>query len=177
MRKKWVQPSEALNRRFFELRAGDSLDEDEEELQIIRRLGFRVGDMGLLIAAETISELTEIMAVCAIPNTAPWLLGLVNLRGNLVPVFEMAMILNIEANSTEKRMLLILGEGDAAAGILIDGLPAHQSLTSADEMESLPALPGVIKPYIPSAYEQEGTIWFNFDHLGFFQSLAVRVAL
>lgn len=175
MKTKWLRPSEALSRKFYhgEFEEGSG---DEDEIVLIRRLGFQVGEMGLLIGANTISELNDVPQICSIPNTADWMLGLVNLRGNLVPVFDMSMLLGIERKEKKKKMLLILGQGDEAAGILIDNLPSHQIFAETDRLENLPGLPEVIRPFIPNAYEKNSNIWFTFDHESFFQSLTSRVA-
>ena len=176
--RKWLRPSEALNRPFIEPASGDDavVAAPSSKTSIIRRLGFSIGDIGLLIAPNTFSELTDVLPICPIPNTANWLLGLINLRGNLLPVFEMNLLLGME-KTEKKKTLLILGQGEAAAGIPIDDLPAHQLLAPEDKLNSLPALPAVIKPYIPSGYEKGGKIWFNFDHQAFFDSLAARLSL
>ncbi len=174
MKTKWLRPSEALSRVFIHPDAGKKTIEQET---VIRRLGFLVGDIGLLIAEKTISELTDYGSICTIPNTASWFSGLINLRGNLVPVFDLKVLLGLEQGEEKKRMLLILGQGDMAAAVPIDELPAHQFLNIEDKLNNLPALPAMIKPYIPSGYEHNGEIWFNFHHDAFFQSLGNRIAL
>ncbi len=175
MKAHWLHPTEALGRRFIYPDA-DTQEKIEEEI-LIRRLSFKVGDIGLLIAENTISELTDMVSICAIPNTADWLLGLTNLRGNLIPVFELKMLLDLSMEQEKKRMLLVLGQGDSAAGIPIDELPTRQTFRVSDKLNSLPALPAAIKDYIPSGYEQTGMLWFNFDHEAFFQALATKIAV
>lgn len=172
--KKWLKPSDALNRVLH--RRGERDRETDQEVAI-RRLGFYVGNIGLLIAENITSELNEMRAICPIPNTARWLLGLINLRGNLVPVFDLFMLLNIEKAPKKKQMLLILGAGETAGALLIDNLPIHLSFLPSDKLESLPPLPDVIKPYATIGFEKNGEIWFNFDHNGFFESLARKVAV
>ncbi len=169
----WLPPSEALNRPLN--RQTDDAIRALSQAVTTRRLGFKIGSLGLLIAENAISELTGILSVCPIPNTASWLVGLINLRGNLLPVFDLNMLLGLEKGSEKKRMLLILGEGEAAGTIVIDGLPVHLMFSENDKLESLPNLPDAIKPFAISGYEKEGEIWFNFDHLGFFQSLINKV--
>jgi chemotaxis signal transduction protein len=173
---KWLRPAQALNRPFIQPARDEEITEGEE-IQLIRRLGFRIGEIGLLITPGTISELTDMLRICPVPNTAGWMLGLVNIRGNLIPVFEMASLLGIQRDADKKRMLLILGQGDMAAGIPIDGLPAHQTLASTDKLQNLPALPDIIRPYISVGYEKNGELWFQFDHIPFFQALSGRIAL
>jgi len=74
-------------------------------------------------------------------------------------------------------MLLILGQGETAGALVIEDLPIHLTFTDSDKLKSLPPLPAIIKSYTSSGYEKNGQLWFNFDHKGFFESLATKVAL
>jgi len=177
MKLPWLKPSEALNRplnRQSDSIASSTLAQPEK----VRRLGFHVGNLGLLIAQRATSELTDLLSICPLPNAASWLLGLINLRGNLVPVFDLNMLLDLERKTDQKKlMLLILGQGSTAGAILIDDLPVHITLSEEDKLESLPTLPTALKPFVSSGFEKNGELWFNFDHLSFFQSLASKVAI
>jgi chemotaxis signal transduction protein len=171
-----LSPSQALNRPIIRHEQVDGFDEKETT---IRHLGFSIGNLGLLIARQATSELSEVLQICPIPFTAAWVLGLINLRGNLVPVFDLHKLLQLPTQEKEvdKQMLLILDKGPATCAIQIDGLPIHLTFTDNDELTTLPPLPTVIKPYISSGYEKEGKLWFNFEHQGFFKSLATQLAL
>ncbi|RKZ52986.1 MAG: hypothetical protein DRR16_09640 [Candidatus Parabeggiatoa sp. nov. 3] len=169
-----LTPSQALNRPLHR-QAEDTTQAFKEKQVITRRLGFYVGNLGLLIAQKATCELTEILQICAIPFTATWLLGLINLRGNLLPVFDLHKLLQLEP--VEAKKLLILGQGNATGGIVIDNLPIHINFTDTDKLIHLPPLPAIIKPYSTSGYEKNGQLWFNFDHKGFFESIATKIAL
>lgn len=172
----WLSPSEALNRPFNTQVEDEFLDDEWLELEATRQLGFYIGNIGLLIAPHVISELTELLPTCQIPNTASWFLGLINLRGNLAPVFDLAMLLQLEEDKDKKRMLLILGQGDTAGAIVINGLPIHITLSVADKLDNPPPLPSALKPFATVAFDRNGEVWFTFDHVGLFQALATRVA-
>ncbi|MDY6992927.1 MAG: hypothetical protein SVR94_10045, partial [Pseudomonadota bacterium] len=67
----WLSPTAALNRPL-------NVQTDEQtavviQTQTVRRLGFLVGHLKLLIAPQTTSELTDMVSICSIPNTASWL--------------------------------------------------------------------------------------------------------
>lgn len=130
------------------------------------RYGFRIGGLGLLIGQDTTSQVLEHTQVYPLPNTPVWLLGLINLRGNLTPIFDIKDFLQLENQDTsEKRRLLILDQAEKAVGILIDGLP-HTAMTQ-HVLTRLPPLPAVLEPYVAKAYAQDAMIWLEFDHQGF----------
>ncbi len=60
---------------------------------------------------------------------------------------------------------------------MIDALPIHLTFTSNDKLTCLPPLPAVIAPFVSQGYEKAEQVWFNFDHLGFFESIATKIAV
>ena len=167
-------PSEALTRS---INWAAQQNKHAHDSQISRRLGFYIGNLGLLIAKVATSELTYPLPLCPIPNSAAWFLGLINLRGNLVPVFDLHKLLQLKPKEDTTPMLLILGSGESAGAMLIDGLPLHLNFFDNDKLNSLPPLPKVIQPYTSSGYEKNSDFWFNFDQLGFFEYLTTQVAV
>lgn len=170
--RRWLNPSTALNR--FKPPRGATTGIAPIERQRAR-YGFRVGGIGLLIGQDTVSEVVEQTAVYRLPNTSSWLVGLINLRGNLVPVFDVKQFLELEdSNNQDKRRLLILDRGDKAVGVLIDGLP--QPAVTRHVLSRLPPLPAALQTYVAKAYAQDDLIWLEFDHQSFFQSLGGHMA-
>lgn len=164
-----LRPSEAL-KRFDPPQAGSTLPAQAAKRV---RFGFRVGEFGLLIGSDTASEVVAPEAIYAIPNTPSWWLGLMNLRGNLVPIFDLHRVLETGANDAGKRMVLLLDEGEAMVGIPIDGLP--RSLELSRRLTNTPPLPAILKGYISETYTEGGAVWLEFDHQGFCTALGRRV--
>ena len=82
------------------------------------RYGFWIGDFGLLIDQDTTSEVLERWVIYPLPNVPAWFFGLINLRGNLVPIFDVKQFLQLEEGTREKRWLLILDQGEGTVGFL-----------------------------------------------------------
>jgi twitching motility protein PilI len=169
--RRWFSPVEALDR----FAPPPGMDTGLESTPGTHgRFGFRVGNLGLVIKAGTRSQVIVPPPISPLPKTPTWLRGLINLRGNLVPVFDLNLLLEMEASAQAKRMLLVLDEGDAMVGMLIEGLP--QSVEISRELQRLPPVPEVLKEHVPRGYTHEGRIWLEFDHAAFFKSLAARMA-
>ncbi len=173
-----LSPVEALGRFAPEERL--QLEAEGEKDQIAR-FGFRIGELGLLIGHDIGSEVVPPASIARIPNTPGWLIGVTNLRGNLVPVFDLALLFESEAEAGEasgalraKKMILVMGKGERAAGLLIDGYP--RSVKSAVPLTELPPLPEALAPHAGTGYLHEGMIWIEFRHEEFFETLARRMA-
>ena len=127
------------------------------------RQAFRIGHMRLIAPFDTASELTEMPNVYPLPRMPDNLLGLVNLHGRIVPLFDLAALFETEHMPREKRMLLVMGHGNNAAGIVIDGLPRR--MVFAPESQILPpALPEGPAAAIVATYLAGDDAWFEFDY-------------
>ena len=170
----WLKPSEALTR----FKARPVLVTDSQELllgQRVERFGFQLGDHGLLVGEHVISEVLDPIPIYRVPNTSAEWLGLVNLRGNLVPVYNLSAILGWQRKLSAKTMMLFLGQGEAMVGILIDGLPRAANL-ERPLPQAPPDLPNILRPHIGQAYSDQEITWLELDHTGFFESYIAHLA-
>ena len=175
---RWLSPVEALGR--FSTRGRVQI-EAEGESNEVKRYGFRIGELGLLIEPGVACEVVPPSAIARIPNTTDWLSGFTNLRGSLVPVFDLARLFGIgegvagdSGRHREKKMVLVVGKGDRAAGLLIDGFPIPVS--TATVLRELPPLPESLAPHVSSGHLHDGAAWIEFHHVEFFEALAQRIA-
>jgi chemotaxis signal transduction protein len=170
----WLSPTDALNRYVSPERlavAGAGLRREQVQF------GFRVGDLALLIPAKTVTEVVRATNLAAIPKSAPWLQGIYNLRGNLVPVIDIAVRYGLargarHASTGEERTphILIFGRGDRAAGISIDGFP--RGLTGLRPVDYPSDQQRLNDLTITASYTTGDDIWFEFDPEALFKNLA-----
>lgn len=163
-----LAPSAALTR--FAPQAGALLGPVQARNEQSVRYGFRISSLGLLIKPGTGSEVVEARAIAAMPNAPRWLAGVMNLRGNPVPVFDLCAALELARNDeAQKSMVLVLDKGDQAAGLLIDGMP--RVVPPGKPIEQPTALPARLAPFAPQAMATSDAVWLEFDHVGFLTSL------
>lgn len=149
-----------------------------DELDTFRGHGLRLGDLGLLLLTEnTVCEVSDQLHLCTLPNTAPWLYGIANQRGNMVPVFNLAMLLGFDSqNNNKKPNLLIYDQKDSAVGILIEDLPVRMELGADERMGNIPPLPERLQAFVRACYRYDNTIWVHWDVHGFFSALSDQIA-
>jgi chemotaxis signal transduction protein len=134
-----------------------------ENPDAIVRQAFRIGQVRLLAPFSASSELTEMPAVYPLPRMPANLLGLVNLHGRIVPLFDLAPLLETEHLPREKRMVLVFGHGDDAAGIVIDGLPRRMAFLPGLQIVP-PALSPAAATAVTACFTNDGDAWFEFDY-------------
>ncbi len=132
------------------------------------RYGYRLGGLALLVDAGLKSEVMEAARLCPVPRTPPALAGLVNVRGNIVPVFDLEQALGLPPPDQAPEHVLVLGEGEAAAGVRIARLPESVRLAGAVEAAPPPALAGHVQG---AWHDVHGTLWWALDHRACFRQL------
>jgi len=114
--------------------------------------------------------------VYPIPNTKQWMHGLVNLRGNLIPVYDLPMLLGLSDDAMKHHNLLIIDKGHESAGILTEGLPQVCDMNGWAKLSHVPKLPVGLTECVSDAYSKDNVIWLRFDHKDFFTNMMAAVA-
>ncbi|MGB0128910.1 MAG: chemotaxis protein CheW [Rhodocyclaceae bacterium] len=163
----WVLPTEALTRfRLPDARVFEQARPVRAEV----RYGFRVGSLNFLIWPHTGSEVIAMAPIATIPNSSPWLLGMINLRSNLVPVFDLAMLCALNGTGDPaSRWILVLEKGDKAVGLIINGVP--KQLSQLSPVHHLPSIPTILRGAVSAGYMGDDVLWLEFDHRTFFSAL------
>lgn len=139
-------------------------------------MGFRIGPLGLLLPVNDGREVIAPPPVSRLPHTASWLRGLANVRGTLVPVIDGAAALGLTRQAGGATYLLIFGEAETSAGLLIDGLPRLLDVASFQRRSDLSGIPPRLVDSVTAAYEHEGVAWLAVDLAILFDGLAHHIA-
>jgi twitching motility protein PilI len=140
------------------------------------RQGVKVGASGILLPYLEKVEIIELESVCPIPNTPMWFMGMINNRGNLLPVFDLNLLMEIEVEQSS-RWLMILGTGGRAAGLCIDTLPAaidNPQQVGVDQIDTQIGVPVALRPYLAGAYSHNGALWMDITYDKLFLDLCAR---
>jgi twitching motility protein PilI len=166
----WLPPSAALTR--FQVDDTKLAMDGPMELKQVRYC-VRVGELRILLPENTVSEVLDSPRIFPVPNTTSWFEGLVNLRGNIVPAFDLRELFETAPVPGERQMVLITGKGENALGIAVDGLPvpAPDSAPLAER----PSLPKVLENFTRSVIQHEQVLWLEVDIQGLVASLAKEI--
>jgi twitching motility protein PilI len=143
--------------------------------QWVDRQGFRIGELQLLARFDATSELSELPTIFRLPGTPLGVKGLANLHGHVVPVFELAHFFAVTHRADAKPMLLVLGTGEEAVGVIIDGLPQRKRFALEDAVTAAHE-PEVLAKYSLGSYRDASGIWTELDAEHFFEDFIARMA-
>lgn len=139
------------------------------------RYGFNIGSLNFIFDVQMASELLKGVTIAAIPNTPTWMLGVINLRGHLVPVFNLAAYFEFKDEPDNQNLLLVLDKGEKAVAFQVQRYP--QLLDNLVKRDSLPELNSKIDGYILTAYNSAENIWLELDKEKFFSALGEKVGV
>lgn len=120
-----------------------------------RFLSFRLGERRYALPAERVAEVIRVPAVARLPQSPKALLGLANLRGNVVPILSLSVLIGRPGAAGAAGRTILLSGRDAA-GLVVDAVDgivspdghrietAQAALTSeaGERLAGLFALPG-----------------------------------
>ena len=156
-------PSQALQRTFdLPDESISSLDSSPVEDAERSLHGFKVGNLGFLLPAETVSELFDDLAYCHLPNTAASLVGMANVRGDIIPLFDLYELFGLETCNDDHWRYLTIGSGEEAVAIRVGNLPTRVVLSEQNRLKTLPPMPQTLRPYVRACYQLEG-VWVDWD--------------
>lgn len=116
----------------------------ESVLDMDKYLTFRVGSSNFGIDLLRIKEIIEYASVCDIPMAPTHIRGVINLRGNVVPVIDLARRISVDGDVEEsKRTCIIIidiqVQGESIdLGIVVDAVNKVYEI-DADDVEQAPA--------------------------------------
>lgn len=135
------------------------------------RYTFMLGQLAFFLPNEMLSEVVENADYAYLPRMSENVLGLSNVRGDLVPVFDLHKFLNVDRDSKQQQHLLSIGVGDEAVGVLLDRLPFRVKESECQIIKSAPILPDAIKPFVSQVYKHGEQVILDYQHDALFSSL------
>jgi purine-binding chemotaxis protein CheW len=89
---------------------------------VIQAATFYVGDLLLGIDIRHVREINHLRSHTRVPQAAPEVLGVVNLRGEVVTVLDLGRLLNHASGQTTRRRIVVAHDGRECVGLLVDSV-------------------------------------------------------
>ena len=142
-----LSPKEILASRARELaRVPESQRLSQASLEILE---FRVAHERYALEARYVREVHPFKELTPLPFTPPFLLGIVNLRGRILPVMDLKKFFDLpDGGLTDLHRIIVLQHADVELGLLADLSVGVQLLPIEDLQPSLPTLTGVRSDYL-----------------------------
>lgn len=142
-------PEEA--RKILKARAQDLAREPQPDAagESLEILEFRLAYESYAIEACFVREVCPLKDFTPVPCTPPFVLGIVNVRGQILSVLDLKTFFELpEKGLSDLNKVIIAHNRDIEFGILADAVAGVRAIPVADIQASLPTLTGIRQEYL-----------------------------
>lgn len=136
----------------------DSLGVESGDFECVRELlVFGLDGSAYAVDVELVREIVRMKSLTRVPRAPGWLLGVVSLRGEVVEVVDLRIRLGLGASTPgpSNRIIVLHGEGDRVAGLLVDSV---SEVYRAPEASLQPAPAGEARAVVEVCRRDEGFV-------------------
>ena len=136
------------------------LPREEEVPAEWQGLGFLVGGMRMVSKLGEVSELLALPQLTTLPAVKPWIMGIANVRGRLVPIIDLHEYLQIPITRPASQWrVLVVEDDDLVAGLVVEQSIGIQHFLEASFEPGDGADLGDIAPYVKGAFRHGGRVY------------------
>lgn len=131
-------------------------------------IGFRIAGVELLSRMGDVSEILDPPAYTHIPGVKPWVVGIANVRGSLLPIMDLQGFVTGESLSNRKKgRVLVVNHKGMNTGLIVSEVTGMRHFFFSEQAYELPEIENALKPYIKQAFERDDQFWpvFSFQDL------------
>ena len=133
-----------------------------------RGVGFRLGQRRFVSSFDEVMEILALPPVTPVPGAQPWMLGVANVRGTLLPVVDLKQFLEGERTVLhEGQRVLVVRQPGGDVAVTIDEMYGQRSFVDAQGIDVAPVSEGRYAYFIERAYRINDQDWgvFSLDRL------------
>lgn len=119
----------------------DELMEDSERKQVVV---FLLADEEYAVDITQSKQIIKVSKITPVPNTPEYVRGVINLRGQIVPVVDLRKRFNI-TGAVEKERIITIEYEDILIGLLVDDIKEVLWYDIEKELESAPEIDSAVR--------------------------------
>jgi twitching motility protein PilI len=129
-----------------------------------RGVGYRIGSHRLASGFDEVVEILPLPPVTPVPGAQPWMLGVANIRGNLLPIVDLKQFLEGERTVLhEGQRVLIVRQSGGDVAVTIDELYGQRSFVEDQKIGTDGIAEGRYAHFVDRAYQLGDHPWGVFS--------------
>ena len=127
-------------------------------------IGFQLGGRALLAPLGQVTEILTLPVLTRVPGAKPWVLGIANVRGNLLPIMDLNGYLFGRRMVPGKRSrVLVINHRGVFAGLLVDQVLGLRHFEATARSGSAPEANQELVPYLEPGFPVHEEVWPVFS--------------
>ena len=145
-------------------RAADLLPQSMGSSDVWDGLVFTIAGVRVTAAMHDVSEMLPYQdRITRVPGSKPWMLGLANVRGSLLPVIDLQVYFGAKAVVPSKSSrILVLRQRGLLAGLLVPSVQGMRHFNIGDRLSNA-RMKGALGAYVFEAFEIAGEVYPVFS--------------
>lgn len=127
-------------------------------------IGFRIGDIVMITPLTQVNEILHFPTLTLVPGTLPWIKGLANIRGTLLPIMDLQNFLGqAPIHLRPQSRIMVIQQDELSVGLLVDEVLGLRHFDPDNRINRIRKMDPAIKSYIRGAFQQDEKTWHLFD--------------
>lgn len=147
-------------------RAADKQAKERAEAVDFKMVTFSLAGKDYGIDIMNVKEIAKAGKFTFVPNAAPFLRGVYNLRGDIIPVIDLRVFFHLPAERKEEDALestLILRVDDHVFGVIVDNIDKVVGISTTNIQPPHPIFGDINIKYISGVVENQGRLYIILD--------------
>lgn len=128
---------------------------------------FTLDDSEYAVHIDNVTEISEWKEITSVPNVPSWVLGVTNLRGEIISMVDLSRFLGLKSdrngNQSERLMVVQSTNGAVRLALVVDRVNGIRYLDLNHKIESGAPIDDEITPYLQAVCEQDGRMLAVLD--------------
>lgn len=148
-----------------------NLPAQEETQQQWSGLGFGLLGKSFIVPMGQVSEVLEVPSYTKLPGVKPWVKGVSNVRGRLLPLIDLASYLGFRLlNPVKRQRILILENQELYCGLIVDHSYGIQHFLAESYEPEIAVDEETLSSLLLGSYTSSDSKWFVFSMVNLIES-------
>ncbi len=140
------------------------LQANEVAEELIQIVSFRIANEEFGIDIIKVQEIIRMVDITRVPNTPNYVIGVINLRGKVIPIIDMRRRLNLlETPYTKDTRIVVIEEDRKVVGFIVDSVSEVLRISKNITEPPPPMVSGISSDFINSIAKLEGRLLILLD--------------
>lgn len=129
-------------------------------------IGFMLAGFNMVAAMNEITEILAVPRFSTLPGVKPWVCGIANLRGKLLPIYDIDLLCGhgrARAAQQRERRVLVTECNGQYSGLLVSRIFGMKPMDPARFDSATPAMTGPLSPCLEGIYLDGERNWLRFS--------------
>ena len=128
-------------------------------------IGFRLGAEQFLMARAEVREVLMVpSSLTRVPGAKPWIRGLANVRGHLLPIVDLRAFLGSGAGGTGRTArVLVLNDGEIPVGLIVDEVYGFRRFLDREHAQDSPETLIRCDRFLAGSFRRSDEVWPVFS--------------